>query len=119
MKSPTTDDPFKILGVAPEAGEAEIRARYLALVKQHPPDRDPEKFQIIHAAYNAARNPLTIAARLIACPSDDPPDWQAVLDAQKRNPPRLTPALLLSLGNRLPENGSPQTDAAASPPVPR
>jgi curved DNA-binding protein CbpA len=46
-------DPFTILGVADDAGDAEIRRRYLALVRDFPPDRAPERFQELRAAYEA------------------------------------------------------------------
>ena len=46
-------DPFTVLGVAEEADDAEIRRRYLALVREFPPDRAPERFQELRAAYEA------------------------------------------------------------------
>jgi len=46
-------DPFTVLGVAEEAGDAEIRRRYLALVRDFPPDRAPDRFQDYRAAYEA------------------------------------------------------------------
>lgn len=93
-------DPADILGVSPEAGEEEVRARYLQLVKQFPPERDPEKFREICAAYEAAKDPLAIARRLLVPPDDEAPSWEEALDAERQNPPRITLALLLSLGNR-------------------
>jgi hypothetical protein len=48
-----TRDPFSVLGVAEDASDAEIRSRYLALVREHPPDRAPERFQEYRAAYEA------------------------------------------------------------------
>src|SRR4051794_18957685 len=100
MPDPTSADPFAILGVPPDAGEAEVRARYLELVKQFPPEREPEKFREVRAAYEAAKDPLSIARRLTEPPGDEAPEWSGVLEAQKRNPPRLSLAFLLSLGNR-------------------
>jgi curved DNA-binding protein CbpA len=100
MDSATSADPFTVLGVSRDAGEAEVRARYLELVKQYPPEREPEKFREIRAAFEAAKDPLSIAKRLIAPPDDSVPQWSDVLEAQKRNPPRLSLAFLLSLGNR-------------------
>jgi curved DNA-binding protein CbpA len=52
------NDPFEILGVSPEAREVEVRQRYLELVRQFPPDRAPEKFAEIRAAFDAVRDPL-------------------------------------------------------------
>ena len=46
-------DPFTVLGVADDAGDTEIRRRYLALVREFPPDRAPERFQELRAAYEA------------------------------------------------------------------
>ena len=46
-------DPFSVLGVAEDTSDAEIRRRYLALVRDHPPDRAPEQFQEYRAAYEA------------------------------------------------------------------
>ncbi len=107
MNSPTITDPFAILGVSPNAGEAEVRARYLELVKKYPPEHEPEKFREIRAAFEAAKDPLLIAKRLVTPPRDEAPEWTTTLEAQKQNPPRLTPAFILSLGNR------PSSDAVA------
>ena len=100
MNSPLSADPFMTLGVSPDADEAQVRARYLELVKQYPPERDPEKFQEIRAAFDAVKDPLSVARRLIEPPGEEAPQWSSLLEAQKRNPPRLSPAFLLSLGNR-------------------
>lgn len=111
MTGATHVDPFSILGVASDAGEAEVRARYLELVKQHAPDRDPEKFREIHAAFEAAKDPLVIARRLTVPPLADAPKWGDVLEAQKRNPPRFSAAFLVSLGNKSASDGT--TDRGA------
>jgi curved DNA-binding protein CbpA len=101
MKSPTTADPFHTLGLPRDADETEVRARYLELVKQFPPDREPEKFREIRSAFEACKDPLSIARRLVRPPDDaDVPEWAEAIETQKRNPPRLSPAFLLSLGNR-------------------
>ncbi|MDO9712586.1 J domain-containing protein [Paracraurococcus lichenis] len=46
-------DPFSVLGVAEDTSDVEIRRRYLALVREHSPDRAPEEFQKLRAAYEA------------------------------------------------------------------
>ncbi len=51
------NDPYETLGLTPDAGESEIRRRYLELVREFPPDRAPERFADIHAAYEALRDP--------------------------------------------------------------
>lgn len=51
-------DPFAVFGLPPESSEAEVRRRYLQLVREHPPDRAPQRFAEIHAAYEQLRNPV-------------------------------------------------------------
>jgi len=95
------DDPFEILSVTQDASEEAIRARYLELVKEFPPERDPEKFRQIQAAFAAAKDPLKIASRLLQSPNpDDPPEWSDAIDEHEKRPPNLTAEFLLSLGNR-------------------
>lgn len=50
------NDPFTVLGVGEDAGDDQIKQRYLALVRAFPPDRDPERFQVYRAAYEAVRD---------------------------------------------------------------
>ena len=50
------DDPFTVLGVGEDAGDEQIKQRYLALVRAFPPDREPERFQTYRAAYEALRD---------------------------------------------------------------
>jgi curved DNA-binding protein CbpA len=51
-------DPYAVLGLPGNAGEAEIRSRYLELVRQFPPERAPQQAALIRAAYDAIRDPL-------------------------------------------------------------
>jgi hypothetical protein len=48
-----TSDPFVLLGVDENAGDDAIKQRYLALVRAHPPDREPDRFQAVRRAYEA------------------------------------------------------------------
>ncbi len=48
--------PYLILGLEPDATQEEIRARYLQLVKQHPPSRSPRHFEQISAAYERIKD---------------------------------------------------------------
>lgn len=50
-------DPYEILGVPRHADEAEIRRRYLELVREFSPDRAPERFVAIRTAYDEVRDP--------------------------------------------------------------
>ena len=46
-------DPFAELGVDETADDETIKRRYLALVRAYPPDREPERFQVLRRAYEA------------------------------------------------------------------
>jgi curved DNA-binding protein CbpA len=50
-------DPYETLGLSHLADEAEVRRRYLELVRQFPPDRAPGRFAAIRAAYDEVRDP--------------------------------------------------------------
>jgi curved DNA-binding protein CbpA len=51
------NDPYETLGLPTDAGESEIRRRYLELVREFPPDQAPERFTAVHDAYEALRDP--------------------------------------------------------------
>jgi curved DNA-binding protein CbpA len=50
-------DPYETLGISPQADEKEIRDRYLQLVREFSPERAPERFASIRAAYDQLRDP--------------------------------------------------------------
>ncbi|MDA1015343.1 MAG: DnaJ domain-containing protein [Planctomycetota bacterium] len=50
--------PEDVLGLDANANEATVRRRYLELVRQFPPDREPERFRDIRQAYDQLRDPL-------------------------------------------------------------
>src|SRR5262245_43274684 len=50
-------DPYDVLGVERTAGETAIKDAYCALVRAHPPERDPATFKRVRAAYERLRDP--------------------------------------------------------------
>ena len=49
-------DPYRTLGVARNADDATIHGAYLELVRRYAPDRHPERFERVRAAYEAIRD---------------------------------------------------------------
>lgn len=52
-------DPYTVLGLTqgPAATPDEIKQTYFALVRAHPPEREPEAFKRIRAAYDRLKTP--------------------------------------------------------------
>ncbi len=63
QRTPPYTDPYAVLGLSATATSAEIKGAYFALVRAHPPERDPETFKRVRAAYESVRDP---AARVEA-----------------------------------------------------
>lgn len=50
-----TQDPYETLGVPRQADDKAIKQAYFRLVRDFPPEKDPERFQAIRAAYEQVR----------------------------------------------------------------
>ncbi|HEX5442755.1 MAG TPA: DnaJ domain-containing protein [Pirellulales bacterium] len=65
-------DPYEVLAVSARASEAEVRERYLQLVREFPPDRAPERFAEIRAAFDELRDPKRrLAKQVFSLAADD------------------------------------------------
>jgi curved DNA-binding protein CbpA len=92
---------YLTLGLSPDASDAEIRKRYLQLVRENPPGRNPERFRKIAAAYEALKDQRTrIATQIYGELSYK--DYEAALRdlAQARPPERRRPGLRELLAGR-------------------
>jgi curved DNA-binding protein CbpA len=79
----TASDPYRVLGLPPTAAQIEIKQAYFALIRQYPPETEPEKFKIIRAAYEKLKDARRRSETDIFRPQP-PPLWQ---------PPATKPAL--------------------------
>lgn len=57
------NDPYEVLGLEHTADTETIRRRYLELVRRHSPEREPERFAAIRAAYEELRDPIVNLAK--------------------------------------------------------
>ncbi|MCU0491483.1 MAG: J domain-containing protein [Chloroflexaceae bacterium] len=77
-------DPYAILGLPRNASAADIKQAYFALVRRHPPEREPEMFKRIRAAYEQLRDPPQRAETdmllLNSWPTSTRPNPPATLD---------------------------------------
>jgi preprotein translocase subunit Sec63 len=78
-----TGDPREILGVSAEAGDEEIRAAYLAKIKQFPPDRHPEEFERVRDAYDHLRDPRQRTRNLLMSADPNAP-LERLLEGHRR-----------------------------------
>jgi curved DNA-binding protein CbpA len=52
-------NPWEVLGLAENCDDDTIRRRYLELVRQYPPERNPDRFAAIRQAYDSTRDLTT------------------------------------------------------------
>ena len=74
---------WQILGIAPTSDEAVIKQAYAARIREHRPDRDPEGFRRVRAAYETA-----LAQCAVAEESDDA---TLIITVPLREPPPQSP----------------------------
>jgi hypothetical protein len=73
-----TDDPFALLGVAPDVDERELKRAYARKIKVYRPEKAPEEFALIHAAFEHVRMVQELkrsgapSARETASPAETP-----------------------------------------------
>jgi DnaJ-class molecular chaperone len=95
------DNPYEVLQVNPNASPEEIRRRYLTLVREHPPERDPERFAAIRAAYDQVRDPVvSLERRLFDLTWTDTLDSLLAAEQRRLSQQPIPTDVLLSLGNR-------------------
>jgi curved DNA-binding protein CbpA len=94
-------DPYETLGLTRQADAAAVRRRYLELVRQHPPDRSPERFAAIRAAYEQLQDPIELMHKRLfdVSPEESLNDILADLRAGLRTE-RIPVETLLSLAER-------------------
>jgi curved DNA-binding protein CbpA len=94
-----TSDPYKVLGLGHDADVETIRARYLELVRNHPPEREPQRFGEIRAAYEQLRDPVVALQRRLFSTTAGA-TFEDLMAAQRRDirSRRIPTDLLLALG---------------------
>lgn len=94
-KLPTLENPYAVLGIKRDAGEAEIKQAYFAKVREHSPEHDPEGFKRIRAAYDKIRSAKTRAETdLFLVESPTLADLLAQFSRTSVPLPELTPELI-------------------------
>jgi curved DNA-binding protein CbpA len=89
---------YETLGLSSNANEAEIRSRYLQLVREFPPDRAPERFAEIRAAFDELRNPIAqLGRRLFSLSTRDSLDELQTELRSRLKTAKMSTAALLSL----------------------
>ncbi len=71
---------YLALDVPLEATDQEIRDKYLALIKKHPPEKHPERFQQVSTAYEKIKSPHA-RVRTALFDINETPDTEAALQA--------------------------------------
>ncbi len=99
-------NPYTVLGVGPEADDNQIRAAYLARLKQFPPDRAPVEFERIRDAYELLRDQRKRAQYKLFAVDPDAPLQSLLEDITNKRPfVGPTPWLAVLKERKTDENG--------------
>lgn len=89
-------NPYAVLGTVPEADDDQIRAAYLARLKQFPPDRAPAEFEQVRDAYDLLRDRRRRAQYQLFAVDPEAP-LQSVLEGMENQRPFAGPAPWLAV----------------------
>lgn len=93
-----SSDPASVLGLETFTDDAALRARYLELVKQYPPETFPVEFNTIHKAFETLSNPMEGWRQLVHAGSMNA--IKAFLEQPELTMQRLPTQYLIDLGAR-------------------
>ncbi|MGH9846124.1 MAG: J domain-containing protein [Blastocatellia bacterium] len=89
------DNPYKTLGIERDATEAEIKQAYFGLVREYSPERDPEGFKRIRAAYEKLRSiGKRVETDLFLIDENETAFDLSMSQKHASEPPQLTPDLI-------------------------
>jgi curved DNA-binding protein CbpA len=86
-------NPYQLLGITSDAGDAEIRRAYLDALRNASPDSNPERFAALNRAYESVkdeRSRCRYALFNIECPGDSPLDALVCCGRLQGPPPPLS-----------------------------
>jgi curved DNA-binding protein CbpA len=105
--SKPNQDPYAVLQIDRRADENTIKKAYFRLVRQYPPEQEPEKFQEIRVAYDLLRTPESrakIDLFLLQPPPSLPNRRRPTYDLTVHTTDLYTLALELGLARYAPSN---------------
>lgn len=79
------ENPYEVMGLPPTSSEEDVRRAYFRLVREYPPEQDPEQFKRIRAAYDVLRDPVRRAEWDLFVALEPPPP----LPSRRRPKPDL------------------------------
>jgi curved DNA-binding protein CbpA len=98
-------NPYQVLAIPRSASGEDIKKAYFARVREYPPEREPEMFKRIRAAYDALRTPEARAATDLFLPHPppayEPSKQKPVFDLEWHAGDRLIVARAISDLNRV------------------